>query len=478
MIKDHISKIDKYLQVLVSEVLRFYQRDWLSSILDNRYTGILSSRQLGKSLTIAISAIYLAIGFKNSKGEEVQGHSVFIASKDQKTAKNIISMINKQLDTIESLFGIKIRDQKLGGIAEIYLTNGSKIISMPGTPTSLQGFTGSVITDELSANSWDPDELMAQALSITSSNSKYRIVTCTNADVEGSYVHNFWFGESESFKQIRQNWKLFNLNIYDAYPEGLPDQIVQVKDSMSKSMWLRFYENTFLGEGTGLLETEYLRSRLSPLYPNKENHLWKEGLNFLAIDPGFSEKGNPAGVVVINIKDGKTTVVYEDLWFALSIEETLDRLAHLKDKYNLKGMRVDQGTVGYHLHKDMVKKFGSMMVKPVSVTGPAQYSWFTSVINLLEDRKISFLHDKFVIQDLSSISLTGEKLIVPERPLSVYKPKEPVIFPKTGSYKIHADAGIALCMLIPDILEYSNKKSYGFVQTDPRGKRRSSVIVR
>lgn len=472
---NNLIKINRYLSILVKEVFREYQKDWLDSMLNNKYTGILSSRQLGKSLTIAIASLYLALGYEDSAGKTIKGHNVFIVSKDARTSKNIIATINKQIDTIEKIFKIKIRSTKLGGIQEVFLLNNTKITSMPGTQSALQGFTGTVIIDELSANSWDCNELMAQAESVTIENDNYKIITCTNADVEGSYVHNFWYSDSEFWSTKRTVWKLFNLNIYDAYPDGLPDKILRVKASMAKSMWLRFFENTFLGEGTGLLETDYLRSRLLPNRFDLMDNSWDDGINLLGIDPGFSQTGNPTGIAIVNIKDGKVTVIHEDLWFSPTIDELIDRVGDLKRKYNVKGIKVDQG-IFMDVRERLKLKFGDFIVEGMSVSGHNQYSWFHTIISLLEERKLNFVHDKFVIQDLSSISIATDgnsgkyKLIVPERPLSVYKTKDAVLLPNT-QHRIHADSAMALLILIPDIIKYTSKnQSFGFKQVSTSKK--------
>lgn len=444
-----LKSISSYVDVVRNNYFRSYQQDWIDSFIHNRLTAIVGARQIGKSSTIAIASIIYATGYKI----EEQAHNpsdVFIASKDLKTAKNIISMLNKHIDNIEQIYKLKIRNKKLGGIQEVVLLNGRKITSMPGTPNSLRGFTGCVIIDELSANNWDPEEILAEALSITSSDTRFKVIICTNADMEGSFVHDFFYSDKEDHATRRAMWSCFNTTIYDAYEE-LPSHIASIKDTISSNMWKRFYENAFLGAGSGLLDLIYLQSRVTTTKPNIGP------LTFMGVDPGFSEQGNPTGIVIVTIDNNICYTIYEELMFSPSLDFLCQHIANLKKQFGCSKILIDQGTVGYHVLQNCKKLIGEISVEGISCTSKNQITWFNMLLNLLQDNKILFCNNKFIVQDLSSISMSGSSLIVPERPLGIYRTVEPFIAPNAKGYKIHADSAMALLMLMEIVNNYMNK---------------------
>jgi hypothetical protein len=443
-----IPYIQQYMSVVNSSQLRSYQKDWLSSSLANKNTAVLGARQIGKSTFIALAAITWGCGYV-WEGVNYHASDTFIASKDLKTAKNIIAMVNKHLETIETLYGIRIRNSKLGGVNEVYLWNGRRIVSMPGTPNSLQGFTGNVIIDELSANNADPQEILAQAMSISSSNSKFKVVVCSNADIEGSFVHDFFYGDSQEATNRRSMWSCYNTNIYEAYDMTLPFHIQDIKDTISSNLWKRFYENEFLGSGSGLLTLPYLTSFVDTSYKAPARSV--RPYVIMGVDPGFSDNGNPTGIVVASINEGHVTVIHEELMFSPTVESLIDNLSNLRTLHGVNKTYIDQGSVGYHVVVKAKQLWGAT-VEGVSCSDKGQVTWFNMLVNLLQDKKVTFTNNKFLIQDLSCISLSGTKLIVPERPLSIYKTVEPYMIPTTGKYKIHADAGMAFLILMDEIV--------------------------
>lgn len=440
----------------ISLFIKFQSKPWqytiYREIMESNLYALIGSRQQGKSLLISLVAISLALGYEKEDGTIVPPSDVLIVSKDRNTAINLISMVRKHLVAAEQITGKRAYKTDIGGKGDVYLTNESRIVSMPGTPRSLQGFTGNVIVDELSANRWSIDEMMGQAMSVTSSRSYFKLVVVTNADVEGSYTHLFFESQEDSWVQLRSNWVMRSVNIYDAYPDGLPARLELRRKAMSQAMWQRFYLNKFIGSGAGLIEREqFLVSKSLPT--GKLRYV-------IAVDPGFSDKGNPTGVCVLGFTEGKYWVVYGNLWFNKTIDQQEKYIKELISIYRPEKLYIDAGAQGYHLYK----KFENYNIcEKIAVSNKFIEKNFNTLTNLLEEKKITIVPPgiqpkelppsiglDFLLEDYCSVVPGTEKgtpVDFPQRPVK----ETDVLLLKAGALKtnkIHSDALISLlyCM--------------------------------
>jgi hypothetical protein len=416
----------KYHKFMWERVLRPYQKEWILSILHGRYSGMLGARQIGKSYAIGYAAILLASGYRD-KSVVIQPHDVLIISADQNKAQNIIRSVQSHLDKIGIAVG-EIKDDRLGGLQMAVLTNGKRITAVSGRPKSLQGFTGTVLVDELSITDWDPEELFAQALAVSSAEDSFRVCLVSNADREGSFVHRFFFDEGEEWRNRRDDFRLHNTTIWDAYGENLPSRILSVKKAMSDRMWSRFYENQFIAGDDGRFESDLISSCVGNVVKPFD------GVRILSIDPGHTI--NPSGLVIADAGGGRLNVLYSDLWFGVDEEEQIERIGNLMNSYACSKILFDQGTnIGFR--QRLEKIWGTRLI-PVSVSRNKQNMWADELDKLLNEKRINIRStDKWLIQDLKSLGLDERmNLVVPERRY------------KNTHFKIHADAAMALLYMM------------------------------
>jgi len=371
---------ESYLTALHdSGVIRGYQASWLSSALSSTKFAALGARQIGKGWTVALVAITLAHGYVTASGEFVPPHDVIVLSKDQRTSKNMISMIRKHLDLCEQMFGV-ITSTRLGGLSEIYLEGRGKIVSMPGSPRSIQGFTGSVIIDELAANRWDPEELIAQGLSVTSSRNHFRFMLISNAGISGGFAHQFFEGDGD-WADRRKDFQIFSTTIYDAYPDGLPDRLLSLRRVISPKMWARFYENSFEGAGIGILERGQVRAVTSAP---------KNLRMIMGIDPGFSD--NPTGVIVAGVdQQGGIYIVYSDWWFSVGIDDQAARIKQLISHYRPAKTIIDRGMAGFALES---KFSGDTSIEFIGVNAPNKQRMLATTVDLIESGRVCVLSEQ------------------------------------------------------------------------------------
>lgn len=373
------SPIDQYVSGLVaSGVMRPYQQAWMRDALTNPRIAALGARQIGKGWTVALIALVLANGCVLPDGRVIPGHDVLVVSKDKRTAQNMIAMIAKHVTHIETMFG-PVRDPRRGGVQEIVFAWGSKIVSLPGTPRAIQGFTGSVIVDELAASVHDPEELFAQGLSVASSQDYFRFVVLSNAGISGGFAHKFFQADGE-WEDRRAQFKVSSTTIYDAYEGLLPDRFKGLQKSISPTMWSRFYENSFESSGAGILAAR----TLMPLVASAP----KIGVTYLGVDPGFGN--NPTGFVVVQVhgERGYATVLHSSWRFQKEIAGTADRIKQLMKHYSPRRTFIDKGFAGMAFEPYFEN---NQTVEFVSVNKYSKQADLQGMVDLIEGGKIRML---------------------------------------------------------------------------------------
>lgn len=349
---------DQYLDGLIrAGAIRPYQLRWLRDALSHTRFAALGARQIGKGWTVALIAVTLAVGYYDADGRRCPGHDVKVLSKDKRTSKNMLSMIRKHVEAAERIYG-KFTNPRLGGLTEVYVLHGGKIESLPGTPKSAQGLTGSVIIDELAANSWDPEELFAQAASVGSSEDYMRFMVLSNAGVAGQFAHKFFQGDGE-WAERRAQFVVSSTTIYDAYEGLLPDRFIGLRKSISPAMWARFYENSFESSGAGVLVRSQIGVAEAP----------RKGLVVaMGVDPGFGQ--NPTGICVAGFdpRSQRVWVLHTDWWFDADVDRSVSKIRALQKQWGVRQTFVDVGSAGF-LYKNRLGEGHGMEYVRVSAQG-------------------------------------------------------------------------------------------------------------
>lgn len=419
----------QYHQLMMENIMRDFQKDWIESWLSSKYSFTLGSRQIGKTYALSYFAILLGLGF-NDGSISLPPSDVLIISADMQKAKNIVKYINEHLDKMERVCGL-VRVQNRGGLQEVVFSNGKTIKAVSGRPKALQGFAGCVLVDEFSITDFEPEDLLAQALAVSSAIPHFKVCALTNADHEGSFIHQFFY--SPAFEDRRQHFSLLNTTIYDAFPDGIPEHIEGIKTTMSPTGWKRYYENMFVSTGDQRFDSDGLKECVA------RNVDVRDGRMILSIDPAFSTKGNPTGYCVALVGNGKCDVKEAGLIYGPSEEELLDKIKELMHKWNCSRLLFDQGTA--IVTRQKLEKIWGNRFEAVSVSKNKMINWCAAIDDLIYGKRISFpLESKELIEDMESIGFKSNGDIhVPERPAPF------------GKYKIHADSALALMYLMDHV---------------------------
>ena len=423
--------VTDYYKFLFKNVLRPFQREILTSALNNTKVGVLGSRQIGKTYAISFLALILGLGTK-----KIPGHNVLLISENEAKAKKLIADIHDHLNKMEKVCG-ELRQPNRGGLFEVVLLNGSVISAKPGKPSALKAWSGSVIVDELSLTQHDPEELFGQALIVASAKPYFRTIICTNADHDGSFVQNLWFNRSPDWTKRREEMALLDYNVYDVYEE-LPSKIKQIKSTIDSKLWRKFYLNEFL---TGNL-SYFDPNLISAATTNEISH--KDPLTVICYDPGFSKDGS--GIIVVEVSD-RLKVIEEDLIFKMDIEDQIKVIDRLQKKYNVGSIIYDSGVGGIVVGQQLKRLYGNL-AKPVSINRNFYQRTAAELERLLFEGKVQIPATcTNLIEDLKSFEKSSNGILsVPKRLLS-------------DGNKTHLDCGVALLFS----LDYLRKEVSSFI---------------
>lgn len=416
--------VTDYHYWMMKHVFRPFQKEIIKAAVENTKVGVLSARQIGKSYALAYLAIMFGLGTS-----KIPGHSILVISETENKAKKIIADIHAHLDKMEKVVG-PLRTPNRGGALEIVLVNGSTISSKPGKPSALQGFTGTVLVDELSLTQYDPEDLFAQALIVASAQPYFRTIFLTNADEQGSFIHSLWFNNNPEWVARREGMALLDYSIYDVF-EDLPEKLVQIKNSIHQKLWRKFYLNEFTSGNISFFDYDLVEEAKRSVIDHQDP------LTILCYDPGFSRDGS--GIVIANVSD-KVTVLEEHLLFNMEIEDQLGFIQTLLERHQIGCIVFDQGVGGIVVGQQLKRRYGAL-VKPISINRNFYQKTSSEMQRLLWEGKVHIPNNcQHVIQDLKSFEKTAKGLFnVPHR--------------LTEKGRTHCDCGVALLMALTYLSE-------------------------
>lgn len=428
-----MSKIDRMPvnchKIMLEQIMFPFQKAWIEDALLHRRTLIMASRQIGKSFAAGWLAIVLASGYSAEDGKVlIPPHNVHIISADRERSKNIIAIINEHLDALELALGTKLRDPIEGGLERVVLLSGKTISSVAGDPRALQGMTGSVLVDELSITKYNPEDIFAQAMSVSSRYKYFRTIFFSNAAEEGSFIDRFLNGNSVKETQTRSKFCVHTCNIWEAYPNGLPEHIQELKDTMTFSNWERFYENKFVSGNLRLI-SESLISNIKIV-----TEVPKNTREIMIMDPGFTR--NPTGIIKAAYDGRVLTITHAESMYGAPEDLQIERAIELGKHCSY--VAIDQGTQGYLMAGKIVNRLGSRAEK-ISINQKSYDDGLNALLPMLREGRIQVLDSvetRGLLDDLLSLDQDSRGHVnVPEKKVQ-------------SGFVRHADEGVALLVAI------------------------------
>lgn len=339
-----------------------YQKDF---ILNPRKRKIwVSSRQIGKSWTIALILCYKSLSKKN-------GLSLCI-STGSRAASEIIRKCEQFAEAIKVLSDGEI--DYTSSFDSIKFNNGSRVLSLPSTSDSLRGYTaqGCVCIDE-AAFIYKLDEILQGiAPTLTRCPDAELIMTTTPAGINGTFY------ELYQNAIINPEWYVQHTTIHDAISDGLEVDVSSLKTLCpDPDIFAQEYECQFLSEYGSLIDVSLIDYYDDLPTGNRTN--------YLGMDIG--SKSDRSAIVILR-KIGE--VVYLDDIVVLNKMEYNQQLQMVKEIHNINKFNagyIDETGIG-SAFAEFVKKNVSSKINGFTFTGSNKTPMYEKLRSLIYEHKL------------------------------------------------------------------------------------------
>lgn len=258
----------------LGRVLLPYQRRWILD--ESRLKVWVASRQIGKSFSIALEALWLAM----KKPRDM----CVILSASERQSKEVMEKIYKHVRVVQAVSpGFRLMRQTR---EELLLPNGSRILCLPAKPETVRGFSAHVFLDEFAFHE-HPEAIWQSIYPTTTHGYLLRVISTPN-------------GQSGMFYQLVhhvKNASVHRTTIHEAEADGL--HIEGGIDALRAGVadpdaWAQEYECAFLDEASAWLTYDMIDrcERHDCLWSKPIGYFFRSGLGhargelYLGVDVG------------------------------------------------------------------------------------------------------------------------------------------------------------------------------------------------
>ncbi|MEJ5227207.1 terminase family protein [Thermodesulfovibrio sp.] len=350
-----------------------YQQKWLND--KSRFKIALKARQIGFTTALCFEAIEMALTEKCR---------ILILSTTERQSREVIDRIYDILNVAKRLKGIKLPRETR---SEIAFPNGSRIISLPASPTSVRGYTGHVFLDEFAFHK-DAKEIWRAMLPITTRGYSVRIVS-TPAGKSGKF-YELW-ENAEGFSRHK-------VDIHDAIKQGFNIDLNAIKSSMDPDDFAQEYECVFLDEAHSYFPMELIIQAISA-----ECDRWDgipRGQFYVGVDIG-RKKDLTVLYVLEKLGDVFYTREIKEL-FRTEFDAQRREIEAVIERYPVSRLCIDETGLGMQLAEELKKRYTSL-IEPVSFTLKVKEDLATFARVVFEQQKIRIPDNQALIRDIHSI---------------------------------------------------------------------------
>ncbi|WP_051299375.1 terminase large subunit domain-containing protein [Arthrobacter castelli] len=228
--------------VRFAESLRFEPEPWQSTLLRSqaRRGLVLCARQVGKTTTTSVKALHAAL-FN-------PGRDVLIVSPTQRQSDEMLHRVSALYKAMSGQPRLK-RDNT----SEMGLSNGSRVVSLPGSEGGIRGFAGVklLILDEASRID---DDVFASVLPMVASDGVLLALSTP-------FGKRGWFYDRH--EDALNGWERHKVTVYES-AQYTPERIAEVRASLGSFTFASDYECEFGDTDNQLFSTESVRAAFAP----------------------------------------------------------------------------------------------------------------------------------------------------------------------------------------------------------------------
>lgn len=364
-------------------VLLPYQRRMFDAIINNRLTFLLCARQVGKSFTIATSAVYTAW--------TKPGSLVIIVSSGERAAQELLAKVKKISDAWRIAFSETDHNLTyLSNAEEVRFSNGSRIKVLPSNnPAVTRGYSPNLlILDEMSVLEHQDELYSALLPSITSPfGGEKRMVIAGTPLGRMNEFWKIWEGDNDFHK--------ISVNIYEAKADGLNVDIDFLRNNCPD-------EETFQEEymcqprdgDTQLFSVELINRCVYDFLPAGV------GKRYMGIDIGRFHDLTCVSTI-LEISD-RLYVESTDTFRNMEFSEQERNIMELIDLKQPSGIAIDSTGIGAQLGETMWKRYGEI-VEQFNFSNASKVDIFNNVKKWMGQGRFWIPNDANLKTELASI---------------------------------------------------------------------------
>ncbi len=280
----------------------------------------------------------------------------------------------------------------------IELSTGGRVVSLPSTAATVQGYSGHVVIDEAA---WIPDvDALWQAIVPTiSTNKQFRLSVVSTPGPKAGMFHRLWHNGDEA-------WSRHKFSVYDAKNGGAPHDIDALRAAVADEVtWRSAYECEFVDEAHALLPYDLLLARVDETleYHLNIKQVPQTGCLIAGYDVG--RKHDLSVLVLLEKKDKSYRWLGAVDLRQAPFTEQYDLLASILRLRGFRRLCIDQSGLGMQLSEQLVKNFGSV-VEPITMTAPVKESLASRILAAFQRGDVNIPNHRPLIDDLHSVART------------------------------------------------------------------------
>lgn len=341
----------------------------------------ISSRQAGKSFTLAGILVYKALSKKN-------GLSLCI-SVNARSASEIIRKCAQYAEAVKTLSKGKI--DYTSSYDSIKFSNGCRILSLPSSTdgANLRGFTASAVVIDEACFVWHLDKIMEAIAPTLTRDPDAELIFASTPSGKNSFAYKLWQQAHND-----QAWYTQTTTIEQAVQDGLKVDIQQLKQLCpDDDSFKREYLCTWADSSEDFIDPSIVQYKDAPA----------GGQYVFGYDVG--RKNDNSAIAVLKIF--KDEIYVEDVVVLKNVQyaDQKHRLQQLKQKYQFIGGYIDQGGIGSAFAED-INHTVDPKYKGYAFTGANKTPMYEALRAKIFDKKIFFAKqlEESIKADFSNIS--------------------------------------------------------------------------
>jgi hypothetical protein len=200
---------------------------------------MLCARQVGKSLVVSAMALEEALTVPHS--------TTLLISPSQRQSAELLTKVR-----MFALAQHQTMELEQASVLSLRLTNGSRIISLPGKPELIRGYSANLLIIDEAA--WVPDVLY-QAVRPMLSVANGRLVALSTPWGARGWWHGEWVGP--------ERWLRVKVTA-EQCPRITPEFLAEEKRSLPASVYASEYEVEFVDQAEMVFSSDDVRAALDP----------------------------------------------------------------------------------------------------------------------------------------------------------------------------------------------------------------------